>query len=292
MHARSADSFIVDFGTLRIKIQRSENLPVLPQVVGKVLKLVESPSASPREMEHLVESDSAITAKILKVANSPFYGGAAVPTVGRAISMLGMNAIKSLVVGVAYQQMIGSTGPTSELFNRFEFWQHNLAVATGARVLAKIKVPMKAEEVYVAGMMHDVGMLVMDRFLPVEFDNAIRRSRECGEPLHLAEEETYQFDHAAVGALLGEKWGLSNLIRRAIEFHHRPDDDGEFFETTAIVAAANTLAHQAGFTNSSVVATDMDLSVERFLELPEEQFVAIREVMIQEVQRGQEMFQM
>ncbi|MBX7135629.1 MAG: HDOD domain-containing protein [Fimbriimonadaceae bacterium] len=282
----------MELGTLQIRIQRSENLPVMSQVVSKVLKLVESPNASPREMEKVVESDAAITAKILKVANSPFYGGASVPTVGRAISVLGMNAIKSLVVGIAYQQMIsGGQQQSAQLFNKFEFWQHSLAVATGARLIGKIKVPMKAEELYVAGMMHDVGMLIMDRFMPVEFDNAIRRAQDTGEPIYLAEEEVYGFDHATVGALLGDKWNLSPLIRRAIEFHHQPDNDGDYFDTTSIVTCCNVLAHQAGFTNSSTESNmEMGLSVAQAIDMDDEQLQSIRDVMIKEVTLAQQLF--
>src|SRR5271157_330857 len=87
-------------------LARSENLPVLPQVVSSVLRLADDPDASPKEMERIIERDPGITAKILRVANSAYYGMSQVPTIGRALTALGMNNVRSLVVGVAYQQVI------------------------------------------------------------------------------------------------------------------------------------------------------------------------------------------
>lgn len=283
----------MDLGTLQIRIQRSENLPVLPAVVGTVLKIVEGPNASAREVEKAVESDPAITAKILRVANSPLYGGAAVPTIGRAISVLGMNSIKSLVVGVSYQQMINGGACTSVNFNKLEFWQHSLAVATGARLLGKSRIPMRAEELYVAGMMHDVGILVLDRFMPDQLDIALRRSADLGEPLFTSELETYGFDHAAIGGVLALKWGLSPLVQKAVAFHHDPDSDGDYYDTTIIIAACNALAHEVGFRNSqgdSGVGGNPEHTAA--LGLSEEELTNVRDKMVEEVGLAQETFGM
>lgn len=282
----------MDIGTLRIRVQRSENLPTLPEVVTKVLKLVENPDANLKELEKAVESDSALTAKILKVANSPFYGGASVATASRAISVIGMSAMRTLVVSLSYRQMIGNA-TTTEAFDKLEYWKHSLATATAAKVLAKLKVPAKAEEVYVAGMMHDVGMLVLDRFMPMAFDQVITMARDTGVPLHLAEQEEWEWDHATVGALLAERWGISKMVRHAIEFHHCPEDDGDYYDTTVLISAADVLAHQAGMTNNQPgLDAQMPPPIAAHLALPDEQYAAIREVVTQEVERAQALFGM
>lgn len=277
---------------MRIRVQRSENLPTLPEVVTKVLKLVENPDANLKELEKAVESDSALTAKILKVANSPFYGGASVATASRAISVIGMSAMRTLVVSLSYRQMIGNA-TTTEAFDKLEYWKHSLATATAAKVLAKLKVPAKAEEVYVAGMMHDVGMLVLDRFMPMAFDQVITMARDTGVPLHLAEQEEWEWDHATVGALLAERWGISKMVRHAIEFHHCPEDDGDYYDTTVLISAADVLAHQAGMTNNQPgLDAQMPPPIAAHLALPDEQYAAIREVVTQEVERAQALFGM
>lgn len=275
---------------MRIKVQRSENLPTLPEVVTKVLRLVENPDANLKDLERAVESDSALTAKILKVANSPFYGGASVATASRAISVIGMSAMRTLVVSLSYRQMIGGVSTTGA-FDKLEYWKHSLATATAAKILGKMKIPAKAEEIYVAGMMHDVGMLVLDRFMPMAFDQVITTARDTEVPLHLVEQEEWGWDHATVGSMLAEKWGIGKMVRHAIEYHHCPQDDGDYYDTTVLVAAANVLAHQAGMTNNQAgLDTEMPPDIAAHLALPEDQYAAIREVIVQEVSRAQMLF--
>jgi HD-like signal output (HDOD) protein len=281
----------VDLSSLEIKLARSENLPVLPQVVSSVLRLADDPDASPREMEKIIERDPGITAKILRVANSAYYGLNQVPSIGRALTALGMNTVRSLVVGVAYQQVMAGREMASH-YSKLEFWRHSLAVASACRILGKLKMPGRSEELYGAGMMHDVGMLVMDRFYPNEFDAAIKAAQAELIPLHDVEVGMYGFDHTEVGALLAEKWGLTDIMRHAIRYHHSPYEDAEHADTTAIVNLANGLAHQSGLTNNVPLPTvELDEFAIAAVEVPEEQFGAIRNVLVQEVIRAQEAFQ-
>jgi HD-like signal output (HDOD) protein len=280
----------VDFGSLSIKLARSENLPVLPQVVSSVLKLADDPEASPKEMERLIESDPAITGKILRVANSAYYGLHEVPSIGRAVTALGMNTIRSLVIGVAYQQLIAGREQAA-LFSKLEFWRHSLAVAVGCRIIAKIKCPMKSEELYGVGMMHDVGKLVMDRFCPNDFDLAIQTAQNEQCPLNEAEVRLYEFDHTDVGGLLADKWGLTKVMRAGIKHHHSVIEDQNFHETTCIVAIANGLAHQCGFNNNIALPDyEIDAFALSTIELPEEQLEIIRNVVVHEVVKAQEAF--
>lgn len=282
----------MDVRDLEIKIARSENLPVLPQIVGSVLKLADDPQASPKALERIIERDPAITAKILRVANSAFYGLNQVPSIGRAISILGLNAIRSLVVGVAYQQII-SGKTASAKFSKLEFWQHSLAVAVGARILAKLKLPLKAEELYCAGMMHDVGLMILDRFCPEELDRAIQASIDQNIELHVAEHQVLGFDHSEVGALLADRWGLSPLMAATIRNHHTMIESDTSFTASCYISAANTLAHQCGYKNngSKELVLEFHPAATAAIELPEQQLEIIRSVMVQEVQKAQDAFQ-
>lgn len=285
-----AHTEIVDLAGLEIRIARSENLPVLPQAVSAVLRLVDDPTSTPRQIERAVERDPAITAKVLRVANSAYYGGNRAATVGRAISFLGLNAIRSLVVSVAFQQM-ASVMRDGSSFSRLEFWRHSLAVASGSRLLARTKLPLKAEELFCAGMLHDLGLLVLERFMPDDLDAAVSAARQTGQRLHTMERLQMGFCHAEAGGLLGERWNLTPLMRRAIRFHHEPDEDGEFFETTLLVATADALAHQAGFTNNGgAMEVETPEAAFEVLNLTEEECAAVREGMVGEVLRAQEAF--
>ncbi len=287
---RNADEFSVDLRSLEIKIARSENLPVLPQIVSQVLKLADDPDASPKQMEKIIERDPAITAKILRVANSSYYGLSQVPSIGRAISMLGMNTIRTLVVGVAYQQIMSGRSVATH-FDKLEFWRHSLGVATGARILAKLKMPMRAEELYVAGMMHDVGLLVMDRFHPLELDKAVGYAIDEGMRLHEAENLLFGFDHSKLGSILARQWGLSQVVLDAIEYHHQPEMDENNSTSTAVVALANQLAHQCGLTNNIPnQIVEVDEMLLEMVGLPSEQLQIINNVIAQEVARAEESF--
>lgn len=282
----------MDLRSIEIRIQRSENLPVLPQVVSSILHLADKPDTSARDLEKLIERDSAITAKVLRVANSPFYGGNKVNTISRAITFLGMNTLRSMIVSVAYQQLLAGN-PVSRRFNKLEFWKHSLAVATCARILGRMKMPVKSEELYLAGMMHDVGYLIFDRLLPRELDDSIHMSSNLGVPIYDAQRSSLGFDHTDLGDLLAEKWQMSQLVRHAVRYHHRPEDDGDYYETTCIISAANILAHQCGLTNSAPEAAyEIDQKVANAIGLPTEQFEIIKQVMMAEVEKAQATFHM
>jgi HD-like signal output (HDOD) protein len=280
----------VDLASLEIRMSRSENLPVLPQAAGAVLKLADNPDTTPKELERAVERDSAMTAKLLRVANSAYYGSAKIPTLGRAISFLGLNTVRSVVVSIAMQQLVsGKTQAPS--FDRLQFWRHSLATATAARILAKIMLPVKAEEVYCAGMVHDVGFLAMDRFMPAELQSVLDAAKRGDVSFLEVEMEANGFTHAMVGGVLAQRWGLSSLIKHAIEFHHNPLDDADYYETTSIVAAANALAYQAGFPNHCrPESTELPPDVATTIDLPEEQLALVRQVTAQEVAKAEAAF--
>lgn len=281
----------MEIRSLEIKIQRSENLPVLPQIASSVLRLADDPDSSARQMEKLIERDSAIAAKVLRVANSSYYGLSNVPSISRAISILGMNTVRSLVVGIAYQQII-STKQHSKLFSKVDFWRHSVAVATAARILGKLKMASRAEELYSAALMHDVGMLVLDRFAPEELDEAIQYANDEKIHLHQAEQLLFDCDHALIGGLLADRWGLTGSLKSAIRHHHSPWDDEEHMEFTAFVALANVLAHSCGFSNNvREIEDEVDPDLIKVVGIAAEQLDAIRAVIVSEVVKAQDALQ-
>jgi HD-like signal output (HDOD) protein len=282
----------VELSSLGIRISRSENLPVLSQSASAVLKLVDDLDAGPREIEAAIAKDPAITAKILKAANSAYYGGVKVPTVSRAVQFLGMNSVRSLVVGIAFQQMASGKGEAPS-FNKLEFWKHSLAVATAARILGRIKMPELAEELYCAGVMHDVGMLVLDRFTPLEFQSAITTSQRSGRPMYEVEQKVFKFDHAAVGALLADHWHLTPMLKSAIQYHHDPMRDQAHFDTTKIVAVSDAIAHACGFTNNSEgAAHDLANDLCPLTGLTQDHMEKVMSLVVTEVEQAQAAMQM
>lgn len=280
----------MDLGSIAIQVARSENLPVLPQIVTAVLKLADDPNASSRAMEQVIERDPAISAKILKVSNSMYYGGGNVASVGRAISVLGMNTVRSMVVSIAYQQMTSGRIQANN-FSRSEFWFHSMASAAAARILGKIKDPVKAEALYTAGLMHDVGMLVLDRFVPEEFDAAIKLAAEQEMPLLAAEQSVLGFDHIAAGHLLVEKWGLRGVVADAMLHMSNPSLIPDEFNYVHVIVAADHVADRCGYRNHSNLESSLNMVTEDYISMPEGQFEIIIEVVRKEVERACDVFQ-
>jgi HD-like signal output (HDOD) protein len=255
------------------------------------MRLADDTDANPREIEKAIEMDPAITAKILKVANSAYYGSSHIPTLGRAISFLGLTTVRSVVISIAMQQMVNGRTHCPSL-DKLELWKHSLATAVACRIVAKLKNPGKAEELYCAGMVHEIGLLAMDKFVPQELNAAMTKARESGRPLIEVEQEEIGFTHADAGRVLAARWGLSQLVVNAIQYWHDPYAAEEYFETTAIVALAKALAVSLGFTYSSVAcAPELDPELMGHVGIAEEQFAIIGDVVTHEVAKALESFQ-
>jgi HD-like signal output (HDOD) protein len=277
----------MELSALAIRVARTPGLGMLPQVTSQVLRLVDNPNASPRQIGALIERDAGLASKLLKSANSAYYGAPGkIKTVSQAISVMGLSAVRSIVVGQAYQQMTSVRG-ASKRFDRLAFWQHSLATATAARVLAKLKGWRDPEEAFLAGLLHDSGRLVMDRFLPNEFDQILTLALERAIPLQDAEREVLGYTHVEVGDLLGAEWNMPESMREALRRHH---DDVSYDECPlgCLVHAANVLAHQVGFALGAPVLYELPPVVKQSLGISDAQYEGLKQAIVQEVVRVQE----
>lgn len=278
----------MELSALSIRVARTPGLGMLPQITSQILRMVDNPNASPRQIGALIERDPGLASKLLKTVNSAYYGSPGkIKTVSQAISVMGLSAVRSVVVSQAYQQMTAVRG-ASKRFDRLAFWQHSLATASAARVLAKLKGYRDPEEAFLAGLMHDAGRLVMDRFLPNEFDQICTLALERVIPLIEAEREVLGYTHVEVGDMLAEQWNLPDGLRVAIRMHHHPK--GTFAESPLgyLVYAANVIAHQVGFALQPPVLYEMEEPAKQELALPETQLEGLKQVVLQEVMRTQE----
>ncbi|MDM7460868.1 MAG: HDOD domain-containing protein [bacterium] len=277
----------MELSALAIRVARTPGLGMLPQVTSQVLKLVDNPNASPRQIGALIERDAGLASKLLKTANSAYYGTPGkIKTVSQAISVMGLSAVRSVVVGQAYQQMTAVRG-ASKRFDRLAFWQHGLATATAARVLAKLKGWRDPEEAFLAGLLHDAGRLVMDRFLSNEFDQILTLALERVSPLIEVEREVLGYTHVEVCDLLAKEWNLPETMREPLRRHH---DDVRFDECPlgCIVHAANVLAHQAGFALGAPVLYEIPPQVHQSLGIPDAQYEGLKQAIVHEVVKVQE----
>lgn len=220
-------------------------IPAVPVVAVKVLRLVDDPHASIRDLQRVIMADQAIASRVLRVANSAFYGRRQrIDTISEAITVLGLKSIKTITLAVS----------TREVYRRFglveqKLWEHSLGVSVACGIIASQVSIVKAEEAVVAGLVHDIGKVIMNNSHPDRFNILMQNLYERSVAFTSLEGEVFGFTHAEVGALLAEKWGFPEDLRRAILYHHSmassdPALDGEVI--IAAVALADTLCVKLG----------------------------------------------
>ena len=212
----------MEVNELRKKIYaRVDELPTIPAVVPRLTRILKDEEHDIREVIELISQDPALTAKILKVANSAYYGfPQQITTLERAVALLGSNMVKSLAISVG---VINSLPKGKGLmgFSVQALWIHSLSVANVASQLSSLTEPKGSDEVYfVIGLLHDIGKLVLVEFFQDGFQQSLNYTLEHKLSLAQAEKEIIGLDHGEVGGILLERWRFPPEIRLPIQFHH------------------------------------------------------------------------
>ncbi len=230
--------------TRREVLQKSDLMPSLPDLVMKILNLLNDGGAELSEFEKLLRKDTTLVARMLRVVNSPFYGMARqITSIKEAVLVLGFRSLRGLVLAA-------STAPYLEQdfacygFEGKGLWAHSLAVASGARTLAKYlgKGPETREETFVAGLLHDIGKILLSPYLS-------RLGKDVfGQGISLieAEKALLGIDHQEAGEKLATKWNLTPIVKEVVATHHSFPKPGENQETVSTVRLSNLFAHQLG----------------------------------------------
>ncbi len=222
-------------------LENLKDLPTFSTVVAQLMMTINQPTSSARDLERLIANDEAIAARILKLANSAFYGlPGKVTSLGRAITLLGFNTVRSLVLTIGVIDKF--SGPSSgKHFDRGLFWEHSLSVATASKLLCAKDPSVSPEEAHISGLLHDIGKIIMDNFMPEQFRQAMDWMRVNGGDTLAAERKFVGISHDRAGALAAEKWRFPGFIRETIAFHHKPFDAVQFPDMVQLVALANDI---------------------------------------------------
>lgn len=226
-------------------IRRLERLPALPEVIDKIVDQAKDPESSAHDLAILIEKDEGLAGRLLRLVNSPFYGlSGKVSTVQSAVTLLGFRTVRSLALSVSVFQSFKWANP--ERASRFlRYWQHSLATATAARLIAAQKQWRNPEEAFTAGLMHDLGKLIILQKDPEPFEEACREARNRGVDLTEVEEQQFGLSHPQLGHMVAERWRFPAPLADAIRYHHDPamaashgGHDGENLALCIIVANA------------------------------------------------------
>ncbi|MBZ0199484.1 MAG: HDOD domain-containing protein [Ignavibacteriaceae bacterium] len=228
-------------------LQNIRNLPSMPLVMVEVSKLLSNPLTSATDLGRLIGKDQGLVAKILTVANSPLYGlPRRVSTVEFAIVILGFDQIKNIVIALSMIEAFQSSN--DEYWNRNTYWRHSLMTATAAKKIADELGYPRSGEAFTVGLLHDLGISVMQRYLNNEFRIITNMVNESGICHLAAEEEVLGLTHQDVGRFLADKWNLPSTLGDAILNHHTPSNSEHNRVLSSIVHLADFMTQvlQAG----------------------------------------------
>lgn len=224
--------------------QRIMSLPTLPTVVAKMIEMIDDPRTNATRLSRLIETDQVLTAKVLKLANSAYYGlPRQIGSLNMAVVVIGFNALRNVVLGLTVVDRFSNNW--DGYFDFSQFWEHAASCGIASRLLARRQGQPNAEEAFAAGLLHDLGKLILNQYLPEDFDEIVRVVHRKRITFEEAEMEVVGIDHAEVGGLLAEHWRLPVRLVNGITYHHRPRFAPQGTPLPAIVHIADALCHLA-----------------------------------------------
>ena len=223
-----------------------DGLVTLPDVFIRISKLVDDPNSTSNDIAKVVSQDPSFTVRLLRVANSPFYGfSSRIDTVSRAVTLIGTSQIRNLALSTSVAKAFA--GLPNTLVSMENFWRHSLYCALVARILAKRSGKCEPEAVFTAGLLHDIGELVIFNRLPEQAKEALLLVLDSGDELaiHEAERQVMGFDHAQIGGELARLWHLPQMLEECIAFHHDIQQAQHYQREASLVHIANILSQMA-----------------------------------------------
>ena len=222
------------------------DLPAMPWVVARVVSLTDDPNSSINELNEVICQDQSLTAKVLRLSNSAYYGySRRIATIVDAIGILGFNAIRNLVLA-AHTYNILKREVKGYQIAPGDIWRHSMTCAIAARAIAKrVRYPVP-EQAFIAGLLHDIGKVILSVYVAEAYDEISRRVHEGQQPFSVVEQEVLGFTHAAVGGRVAEKWNLPADHVEAIACHHTPLDAVKNPRLAAIVHIADAVCMSMG----------------------------------------------
>ncbi len=207
------DSAIADVG----------EIATLPEVTVKIIQIVENPKSTARDLHEVIRNDPALSARILKVVNSAFYGlPGQISSIDRAIVLLGLSAVKNIAIAASMTHLFNS-GPAIEGFSGSEVWKHSISMGVTARLLSSAQGRPAVEESFLAGIIADLGLLVERQVFRKQLAEVIAKYESTGGKFCEIEEALIGADHQAFGSALAAKWRFPQNLCTTIGYHHKPD---------------------------------------------------------------------
>ncbi|MBK8803864.1 MAG: HDOD domain-containing protein [Fibrobacteres bacterium] len=226
--------------------QQVKSIPTLPTVLTELSRRMEDPKTSSDDLAQIIQQDQAISSKVLKLVNSPFYGySGRIHTINQGIVILGFNAIKNLVLSTSVIEAFKGAA-SSEAFRMDLLWVHSAAVAGVAKLLAERSGAADPEEAFVSGLLHDIGKVLLWISEPRLFAGCLMASASKRIPLMDVERQVAGFDDSELASVLAEKWKFPNTLRESIRWRSLPERAGAMAPLASAVHCANVVCTSLG----------------------------------------------
>lgn len=243
-------------------IDAVDNLPPMPRIMHQARKIIEDHNSSFKDLEKLIVTDQAFAIKILKIANSTYYGRIKkISSIQDAAVVIGMRTLAELINITSASSLLNQTLRGYDLAAN-SLWQHSIGVAFGSKIVAGKKFPDLASEAFTAGLIHDAGKLILDRYV-FERKELFQEFMSDNQQTFLqAEKEILGFDHAEIAAMVCQKWNFPKAITVAIRYHHQPSRlRGN--KLAYIIHAADQIAGWIGMDIDGITLEISDNSLEK-----------------------------
>ncbi len=234
--------------------ERDNQLATLREIFYRLNEAIHDPDCSFDDIGEIISLDPALTTRLLRIVNSAFYGfSTQVETVTHALTIIGTDQLHQLVLASSVLRQF--KGIPQRLINLDSFWRHSISCGLAARSIAALSGEYNVERFFVAGLLHDIGRLVMCQKAPDQMRDVLERVQESGESLWKEERNTFGFDHADVGRRLLKGWFLPERLEESVAFHHCPGKAKNYAEEAAVTNLANAIAHSMNLGESGEAAS-------------------------------------
>ena len=232
-----------------LNVVGARSIPPMPGAAQKAFQLSTDPKAEARDFIEVIESDEGLSARVLKIANSVYFDrGRKSTTIEESVLVIGINELRCLLNANTLSEIFPSKSPV-----RAMLWGHDIGTALAAKYLAQRLLPSIAELIFLGGLMHDVGKLLLLQRNPDEYAKILAAVEREGIEFIVAEARSFPFDHTEVGQLIGQRWNFSTELVSMIREHHQPWESfprGAMVSPAAIIKGADLIAHALGLGHS------------------------------------------
>lgn len=277
---------------IRLALARIGDIATLPEVTAKIISIVDDPKSTAHDLHNIIKNDPALATKILKVVNSAFYGlPGQVSDLDRAIVLLGLSAVKNIAISASISRLF-TTEKISDKFNARDIWKHSVAVGVVTREFCcRIGKKAFAEEAFLAGLIHDLGLLIERQAFPEQLSEVIRSVCKNSRPICDVEMELLGADHQSLGSALAAKWKFPRPLQTVLGYHHRIDnlvEDQRLLPTLVYIADTLACHERIGF-HLTAEGQDVDDVLLDAVGLSETDFGEVREQLPEHIQAAESM---